>query len=298
MPIPFMCPNCGVRTLVDDQWAGFSGPCADCGQTIVVPSENIAAAAARPGLGNLAYGRNFGNLLGGAAILVAVLISLTALYQLVMAPTYQAWSAWNARKQCQANLRRIGLAMLQYEKDYGCLPPPFIADSAGQPMHSWRVLILPYLGRSEKALYNEYDFSLPWNDPANASVGRTMPRVFASPGDPNALANQLTSYFVLVGDNTAFHPKGVCKLSEITDARHQTILAYEVAGGKTHWLEPDDPAETLFDYSIGGSLGGCHQGGVNVVMADGSVVFLPDTTAADEIDPLFTIAGGESTAAP
>lgn len=38
MPIPFRCPYCGRQTMIDDQYAGQSGPCADCGQIIIVPA--------------------------------------------------------------------------------------------------------------------------------------------------------------------------------------------------------------------------------------------------------------------
>lgn len=37
MPIPFNCPHCGRQTLVEDKFAGQSGPCVSCGQTIRVP---------------------------------------------------------------------------------------------------------------------------------------------------------------------------------------------------------------------------------------------------------------------
>ena len=37
MPIQFTCPNCGLQTKVSDEYAGKSGPCAGCGQTITVP---------------------------------------------------------------------------------------------------------------------------------------------------------------------------------------------------------------------------------------------------------------------
>jgi len=37
MPIPFTCPHCGLQTNVPEEYAGQSGPCARCGQTIAVP---------------------------------------------------------------------------------------------------------------------------------------------------------------------------------------------------------------------------------------------------------------------
>ena len=37
MPIDFTCPHCGKQTTVADRFAGCTGPCAECGQTISVP---------------------------------------------------------------------------------------------------------------------------------------------------------------------------------------------------------------------------------------------------------------------
>jgi hypothetical protein len=37
------------------------------------------------------------------------------------------------------------LAVLTYEAQYHCFPPAYIPDKDGKPMHSWRVLMLPYL---------------------------------------------------------------------------------------------------------------------------------------------------------
>jgi transcription elongation factor Elf1 len=45
MPIPFQCPHCGHETLVDDVYAGSSGPCASCGKTVVMPSVSPYASS-------------------------------------------------------------------------------------------------------------------------------------------------------------------------------------------------------------------------------------------------------------
>jgi len=37
MPISFTCPHCGKQTEVADQYAGQTGPCSGCGQTITIP---------------------------------------------------------------------------------------------------------------------------------------------------------------------------------------------------------------------------------------------------------------------
>ena len=54
------------------------------------------------------------------------------------------------RNACKDNLRQIGLALSAYHEEYGSFPPAYIVDAAGRRMHSWRVLILPYLGQSNR----------------------------------------------------------------------------------------------------------------------------------------------------
>jgi len=45
------------------------------------------------------------------------------------------------------------LAVANYHDSHGQFPPPYIAEADGKPMHSWRVLILPYLEHGE--LYDQ-----------------------------------------------------------------------------------------------------------------------------------------------
>jgi hypothetical protein len=48
MPILFSCPHCGRQTNVPEEYAGESGPCAGCGQTITIPPLAPPAAPAPP----------------------------------------------------------------------------------------------------------------------------------------------------------------------------------------------------------------------------------------------------------
>ena len=49
---------------------------------------------------------------------------------------------------------------------------PVMRDESGKPMHSWRVLILPFL--DAEPLYKQYDFSEPWDGPKNSLL---LPRM-------------------------------------------------------------------------------------------------------------------------
>jgi hypothetical protein len=63
------------------------------------------------------------------------------------------------------------LAVANYHDVKGHYPPAYIADANGKPMHSWRVLILPYLEENE--LFEKYDFTQPWNSEANLRLAST-----------------------------------------------------------------------------------------------------------------------------
>ena len=56
------------------------------------------------------------------------------------------------------------MAVAHYRESKGKGPPAYIVGPDGRPWHSWRVLILPYIAKEE--LYNEYNFSEPWNGPS------------------------------------------------------------------------------------------------------------------------------------
>ena len=43
MPIEFQCPNCNLESQVSEAFAGTSGPCRGCGQTISIPGNPFAA---------------------------------------------------------------------------------------------------------------------------------------------------------------------------------------------------------------------------------------------------------------
>ena len=49
-------------------------------------------------------------------------------------------------------LQQIKLALENYRQANGCYPPQYLADKFGRPMHSWRVLIWPYLAGDESCL--------------------------------------------------------------------------------------------------------------------------------------------------
>jgi uncharacterized protein DUF1559 len=134
---------------------------------------------------------------------------------------------------CQANLRTIALALQSYHSAYGYFPPAYTTAAAGNPMHSWRVLILPYAG--EDALYRAYRFDEPWDGPNNSRLARRMPAFFACLAHARP---SYTNYAVVVGPETAFPGPGSSSLSQVKDGT--AVLVVEVKGGAIPWMQPRD----------------------------------------------------------
>src|SRR4051794_35829717 len=67
-------------------------------------------------------------------------------------------------------------------------------------MHSWRVLILPFLEQS--GVYNAYNFDEPWDGPNNAKLASQVGNIFRRPEAAGDSA--MTSFVAVVGPETVF----------------------------------------------------------------------------------------------
>jgi hypothetical protein len=293
MPFLFRCPHCETETEVDDQYAGRSGPCAVCGKTITVPQ------LSRPGRGHVSASS------GRPAVSVPVILAVTIIGLLLAGSLIALGVAlvrpvvFRARNsvqivQCENNLKQIALAMRSYAADHGSLPPAAVTDANGQPMHSWRVLLLPYLGH--QATYDRYNFSQPWDSPDNLLLQYEMPSVYACPSDGDALGAQETSYMVVTGRRTLFPIGKTTSLDAVTDGLADTILVVETQQTAVCWLKPTDLDARRLQFEMNGGsgeVGSRHPGGAHVATADGEVHFLVSEIAPDVLRALTTIAGGE-----
>lgn len=195
--------------------------------------------------------------------------------------------------QCRNNLRQIGLALHNYHDKYNCFPPQYLADAEGKPMHSWRVILLPYL--DESALYARYKFDEPWDGPNNSRLLSSMPTVYRCPSDTKP-GQTMTNYAAVAGPNSIFRGATPVKVGEVTDGSSNTLIVGEVlaSGAAIPWMAPVDVDITAHP-KIGDPAGfsSKHTGGAKFTLADGSVRFIPETIAASTLEALFTSAGGE-----
>jgi hypothetical protein len=229
---------------------------------------------------------------------VAVVLLLAVGFALLQPAIRSARSvAWKSK--CSSNLEQIGLALQQYQTDHGSYPPAYIAGPDGKPMHSWRVLILPYLGKEAASVFQQYDFNQPWDSEQNIRLAAFMPEVYACPEHPDALTNQETTYMVISGTKTMFPGARSVSPAQIADDPAETIAVVETPQSGVHWLKPQDLEAVRMAYEINGREAtepGSHHthGGAHVLMADGTVLFLPDDFSPDVLTSMTTINGGEA----
>jgi hypothetical protein len=195
--------------------------------------------------------------------------------------------------QCLCNLCQIKLALLNYHETFGSFPPAYVADAGGRPMHSWRVLLLPYL--EQAPLFALYDMAEPWDGRNNRKLIEQRPNIFDCPSRHDG--HGLTSYVAVIGPGTAFPGAGTTKLGDIHDGPGNTILVAEVSNVDIAWTEPRDLDVRTMSWKIDDpkrpSISSPHESGPAVVFADATYRRLGTYHPPDELKAMTTIDGGE-----
>jgi len=213
----------------------------------------------------------------------------------LLLPAVQAAREAARRTQCNNNLKQIALAFHNYHDTYKTFPPAYIPDENGEPMHSWRVLILPFLEYGP--IHSQYNFDEPWDSPGNQAVTNMQIPVFTCPSSGDSATSNQTNYMVITGPGTMFDGAKATKMADVTDGTSNTILVVEVVGTGTKWAEPVDldasKISPPFSAGVSGNAGSRHPGGMNAAMCDGSVQFISDAVAREVLDALISKDGEE-----
>ena len=161
-------------------------------------------------------------------------------------------------------------------------------------MHSWRVLLLPYLG--QQALYEAYNFAEPWDSPNNRKLADRVGRIFLRSGLESDQAGT-TSFVAVVGPETAWPGATSRSYKDLGDGSHETLTVVEVPDRQFRWMEPRDLQFDQMSFRINDRSGrglGSRLGGARVVFADGMVRTLPDDFAPNTLRAMLTANGGEA----
>ncbi|MGL6197242.1 MAG: DUF1559 domain-containing protein, partial [Thermoguttaceae bacterium] len=167
------------------------------------------------------------------------------------------------RVRCMKNLEKITLALLLYNAENGTLPPAFTVDAAGNPLHSWRVLILPYLGDPKlNELYGRIKLDEPFDSEHNKLSHNQTPGVFRCPEEvaSGKMKPEETTYVVLLDEDSPFDGSGtgVDLNSFGRDSETLVLVTERIQPG--NWMNPkyDSSFEKARD-GIGSPTSGLHK---------------------------------------
>lgn len=194
--------------------------------------------------------------------------------------------------QCVNHEKQIVLALHNYHDINGSLPPPYTWDAAGKPLHSWRVLILPYL--EGQALYQQIRLDEPWDSAHNRAFHDIQIPLFRCPSVPNSTDATLNcSYSLVIGEGTAFPERRAMKFSDLKDALGNIAILVE-RRDLVCWMNPGveiplvqaqrgvaDKREDEYP------VGSYHSGMVNIGFADGTIRHVANTVPPETLRAMY-----------
>ena len=275
-------------------------------------------------IGLSAISRSRGRLGGQGFAVAGIILGAVGLIIVLpiagLVPAVQKVREAAGRIQSANNLKQLAIGMQNFHEQTGQFPPAVVYDRDGNPLYSWRVLLLPYL--EQDALYREFHLDEPWDSPHNKSLLARMPRTYARPEDWPAKEPYATYYQVFDGPGAIFdsdkskglkpfNPMGLGpfgmpapeapapslmqpstgrRFADITDGTSNTILIAE-AGDPVPWTKP---ADLRFDPNGPlPKLGGPFHSYFIVAMADGSVRIVSKSVSPTTLRAAITANGGE-----
>ena len=205
--------------------------------------------------------------MGFTLVELLVVIAIIGILVALLLPAVQAAREAARRMSCSNNLRQLGLAVLNYESTYRCLPASAIIDFAN-PLSanngSWGVhgRILNFLEQGN--LYDRVDINVAW-DYQTAIDGLRIP-CYSCPSDvgafhirdpgsgkaklvPTSYGFNLGTWFVFDpatrrGGDGVFFPNSHLPMAAMLDGTSNTMLVAEVKAW-THYTRNGGPSTTV-----------------------------------------------------
>jgi hypothetical protein len=211
-------------------------------------------------------------------------IALTVLVVLTVCGGLPTWLVFAVREHarcetCGLYLKQIGLGLRSFNGSNGGLPPAYLRDEHGKPMHSWQSIVKPYLGYySWRA---QYSMKEPWNGPNNKQLGsyRDSPFQCSSMERDRGCASD---YVAVVGPDTMWPGAERVRLPSLDADDQDTILLIEMPDSDYSSLEPRSPTVEEFLERVkspdGKGIRCLHRKGLAYLTVGGEVRWFPPET--------------------
>jgi len=240
------------------------------------------------------------------SFLVAFCVIIVALTIMVLPLFYMAQAARESAKrmQCSGNSKGIGLGFQNYYDTHKTFPPAYSVDENGKPLHSWRVLILPYM--EQRSLYDKIRLDEPWDSDYNKQFHSMRPRVYACPSDyanckeysqKGDKSDIYTNYVRIVGEGTITNGPDSVSLDEIEDYPNKIFFVETTR--RICWMEPEDlkledldlpiPRYPKDNSKVG--ISSYHPDDVIVVTTENAVFSIPKKTSPESFKAAAMIKG-------
>ncbi len=191
------------------------------------------------------------------------------------------------RKRTIDNLTKIGASIAQYVHDNHRLFPQAIRDTRGNPVLSWRVALLPYLGYQD--LYRQFRLYEPWDSAHNQQLAAYIPAEYQSP----ERFDTRTNYLVPEGAATPFHGKFGIPRIRVEDGLANTVAVVESdEDSAVSWTRPKDLKYSL--RTVRDHLGHLRQDGFFATWCDGTVSRVTKDANGRDLKAIFTYESGDA----
>ena len=137
-------------------------------------------------------------------------------------------------------------ALQEYVQDNGEYPPAYSVDEDGNPLHSWRVLILPYFdedaysiffrGMRPSEIYEQIRLDEPWDSEHNRQFHTLMPQCYMNPGTKD---DRRTNLQMVVGSQCLSDGPNYRTIKQVNAVGHPVVLFVE-ASPAVEWMKPQD----------------------------------------------------------
>ena len=219
------------------------------------------------------------------------------------------------KMHCANNLKIIGIGVHNFHAVYKGLPPLYICDEDGKPLHSWRVLLLPFI--EQQKLYDSIRLDEPWDSEYNKQFHNRVVPEYSCPDNRSCKPGKDCTYAFIAGtvpgkdgsssngpfrpaiNNSSPYDPGAWEprdhMAWWRDGASNQIIVVEV---KEPFCWMDQTVDvTLDEISLGinkpnGRVGGFHSGGVNVLFGDGSTTFLRNSADPEKLRALADVQDG------
>ncbi|MDR1054081.1 MAG: DUF1559 domain-containing protein, partial [Planctomycetaceae bacterium] len=188
----------------------------------------------------------------------------------------------------------MALNFYQQQNAQKKFPPIYTENAEGKPLHSWRVLILPYLGENE--LYKKIKLDEPWDSEHNKQFHNTAINAYQERLQGK---KGMCRFVAIIG--SPMQPKVETTFDDITDGTANTVAVVELREPFC-WMDPtaditvEEFSKPLDSKDV--SIGNPNGNGVALGYWDGSTKRIPITTPPEILKAIATPKGGENVKLP